>query len=77
VLLVGKRELWDTFWIPACAGMTPWISRGEPRCFIRLQCSPKAISFDSPNGGVGLCRCGYFSGKDFPGDVGLGLPGKG
>jgi len=24
--LMGKRELWDIFWIPACAGMTRWVS---------------------------------------------------
>ena len=24
--LVGHRELWDTFWIPACAGMTTKVS---------------------------------------------------
>jgi|GEM_PF-1302485 len=38
--LVGKRELWDTFWIPACAGMTQKCLRclGEKSCFIRLKC---------------------------------------
>ena len=40
VFLLGQRELGDTFWIPACAGMTPWVwpARGEVGCFIRLKC---------------------------------------
>ena len=46
VFLLGKRELQDTFWIPAFAGMTPLSrlrfvqpaspTRGEAGCFIRL-----------------------------------------
>ena len=48
VFLLGKRELWDTFWIPAFAGMTPPSSfallapsspaAGEANCFIRRKC---------------------------------------
>ena len=51
--LMGKWELWDIFWIPACAGMTInrrhhlaflrsgaglSTARGEVSCFIRLTC---------------------------------------
>jgi len=25
VFLLGKGEFWDTFWIPACVGMTRWV----------------------------------------------------
>ena len=50
VFLLGKRERWTTFWIPAFAGMTiqaplTWLrfaglstARGEATCSIRLKC---------------------------------------
>jgi len=65
--LIGNRELWDTFWIPACAGMAPWVwpARRMAGCFIRLKCYTllngsrpslstylgELPSFYAPNGG--------------------------
>jgi len=49
--LVGKRELWDTFWLPACAGMTQKCLRflGEKSGFIRLKCYSSAKLHETPN----------------------------
>jgi len=79
VFLLGKRELWGTFWIPAFAGMTPLTrvrfaqtvspAGGEASCFIRLKCYGKPYQVYGVYRLGGIQQIGHF----YP-PLGRGLP---